>query len=789
MKNILIVLLLLIASVSFAQSDTTIVYLSKMGIVSDADISLGSSTFGTDQTTAIQDILNMAATRPLTVYWDVKVGITGDSVRSNTTIIAGQYGAIIRDNSNRAVLSNYHATPGTIADSNITIIGGIWNGNGYRGGVAKQSGAYASYGVVVGLRMNGVKGLIVKDLTILNTREWATSFFTVKDVLVSNVKIDQGTAYKITQDGLHFGGYCDNIKVYGLKVRSGDDALAFNTMTTTVDGQGNPMTFYAGKFGAETNIDVRDVYLDSTAMGIRIQSGNQWVDNVNIENVSGRAVNYWLVIDNYSGNPTGTTDVGAGNVGKVRIANISVITTSLSPAFGLPSGYGSALVNCNIKKLILSNYTRNFQSTSVYYPAVRIGGTNTVVGKLIIDGFGVDSSFSASNKTPQIVIDSATVKSFSFTHSTTTNTNPIDSSSLISVKGNATVNELILNGISNNGVSRILSDSATINYVSATNIRHISADTSIAPFYVMPADSVFDFGLSSFWGFKITEGIFHSKRGDGFSGLPPYLNPVASSLLTDFPNASLGFSLRKLSSLYSGACIKVRRSSDNTTQDIGFVSNSLDVTSLLSFVGSNDGFIQTWYDQSGNGNNLTQSTNANQPKIVSAGSVIMKNSHPTVNFISSSADYLVLNNSVSGAATFTAYEVGARANSTSFLLGLTPNNNATNAPYTIVCNAVSTIYVSNATTQLFVSDGGSTALNLLTTLNNSSLSLWINGNSQSLTVSGGVVSNTNMSLLGSRPYNGAFTNGYVSELVFYPHNKSGNNTGIWNNINSYYTIY
>ena len=57
-------------------------------------------------------------------------------------------------------------------------------------------------------------------------------------------------------------------------------------------------------------------------------------------------------------------------------------------------------------------------------------------------------------------------------------------------------------------------------------------------------------------------------------------------LLNSYPNAKLAFSLRKLSTSYSGSAIRVRRSSDNTEQDIGFVNNQLDTTSLQSFVGS-----------------------------------------------------------------------------------------------------------------------------------------------------------------------------------------------------------
>lgn len=65
--------------------------------------------------------------------------------------------------------------------------------------------------------------------------------------------------------------------------------------------------------------------------------------------------------------------------------------------------------------------------------------------------------------------------------------------------------------------------------------------------------------------------------------------------------ASYAYSLRKLRNGYAGSCIRVRRSSDNTEQDIGFVANFLDIASLTSFVGGDIGYVVKWYDQSGNG--------------------------------------------------------------------------------------------------------------------------------------------------------------------------------------------
>ena len=103
-------------------------------------------------------------------------------------------------------------------------------------------------------------------------------------------------------------------------------------------------------------------------------------------------------------------------------------------------------------------------------------------------------------------------------------------------------------------------------------------------------------------------------------------------LLDTYTGAAAAYSLRKLSSSYSGNAIRVRRSSDNTEQDIGFnVFGELDTVSLLAFAGTGDAFVKTWYDQAST-NDATQTTTANQPKIVSSGAVIVENGKPAVDF-------------------------------------------------------------------------------------------------------------------------------------------------------------
>ena len=104
-----------------------------------------------------------------------------------------------------------------------------------------------------------------------------------------------------------------------------------------------------------------------------------------------------------------------------------------------------------------------------------------------------------------------------------------------------------------------------------------------------------------------------------------------AGILDTYTGASAAYSLRKLSSDYSGDAIIVTTNGTDS-QSIGFVGNELDTATLESFAGSGDAYVSTWHDQSGNGRDFTQSTFANMPKIVSSGSTITQNSKPIVEF-------------------------------------------------------------------------------------------------------------------------------------------------------------
>lgn len=99
-------------------------------------------------------------------------------------------------------------------------------------------------------------------------------------------------------------------------------------------------------------------------------------------------------------------------------------------------------------------------------------------------------------------------------------------------------------------------------------------------------------------------------------------------LLLDLYPADAGYSIFKIRASYTGACITVRRSTDDEEMDIAFVNGKIDTTSLLSFVGSGDGFVSAWYDQSLFERHLFETVLNQQPRIVHNGNLELLEGEP-----------------------------------------------------------------------------------------------------------------------------------------------------------------
>ncbi len=280
----------------------------------------------------------------------------------------------------------------------------------------------------------------------------------------------------------------------------------------------------------------------------------------------------------------------------------------------------------------------------------------------------------------------------------------------------------------------------------------------------------------------------------------------SSLLLDDLSGSTGGFSLRKLSSSYTGNAIQVRRASDNTTQDIGFVNNQLDTTSLNTFCSGTDGFVTIWYDQSGNGYDLTQSTSINQFKIVNSGSIYNVNGKPA--FLGDE-DYLE-NSTKTASSTSTVFTVHKRVSDATNVsvvsfpaiastggsgkhIGLYYWYSDSGKPFGFnTWNGDSWGY-DNATSD-FDSQSLWTALIKEGDITTNGVKLFRNGIEKSLSqVRGTSVSRTIVDGVyvgrGGSP-SSQDSDGYYQEIIMWDDDYSlTNRTTIENNINTYYSIY
>jgi len=276
--------------------------------------------------------------------------------------------------------------------------------------------------------------------------------------------------------------------------------------------------------------------------------------------------------------------------------------------------------------------------------------------------------------------------------------------------------------------------------------------------------------------FLATHGILARRSAPSFVGL-----------LDTYSGASAAYSLRKLSSAYSGSAIRVRRSSDNAEQNFGFVNNVLDTASLLTFCGAGNGFVTTWYDQSGNANNGTQTTAINQPQIVSSGAMVTTNGKNSMSFDGSNDSFNLSSTITAAASNFNTF-VGKRDAIGRRLYGLAGGNSQ---QYLWAIFSDNFAYLQAKTTGYNVSASNlETTQLLLTGLNSAgTMSMFKNGNTLA---SSFVPMTLNMGISTIGNYSGSSgltCQCNLQEIVYYNSDQLSNRTGIETNINTFYTIY
>ena len=262
------------------------------------------------------------------------------------------------------------------------------------------------------------------------------------------------------------------------------------------------------------------------------------------------------------------------------------------------------------------------------------------------------------------------------------------------------------------------------------------------------------------------DNSIHSFNRAGFVGL-----------LDQYTGAAAGYSLRRLS-VNTTNVVRVRRSVDNAEAD--FTADEITDGTLLSWVGntaSDNGFVTTWYDQSGNSNDATQATASYQPKIVDAGVLVEENGKPAVDF-DGVDDYF----SITPITQTSEFSHFVTSKGTGFLYGTAIGGTNDYLRYTgnIRISINDTILAEGTNV-----DNLQTQTSFIRS-NTDLTTIYYNSNTgASSTISGDFNSNS----IGGYNNGTLFWNGNIQEHIIYSTDQSSNRTGIETNINDHYNIY
>jgi hypothetical protein len=261
---------------------------------------------------------------------------------------------------------------------------------------------------------------------------------------------------------------------------------------------------------------------------------------------------------------------------------------------------------------------------------------------------------------------------------------------------------------------------------------------------------------------------------------------VNSPLLDAYSGAAAAYSLRQLQS-GSYPVIRVRRSSDNTESD--FTAAQVTDGTLTTFCGAGNGFVRTWYDQSGNGNHAETTVTTRQPLIVSSGAVVTDAGKPAVSF-NGTSHYLTQTVNTTIAQPFTTIFAAQK------LSNLVRNQDYFRAPHNGAVLFVN--FLDNDRLYLFA--GASVNLgsigngaNFISSVvwNGASTAAIYNGTQTTINAGlGGLTSANKLNIAtGGVDAGSKQAHMLLKEFIVYASNQSTNLTAINNNVNAHYAVY
>jgi hypothetical protein len=289
-----------------------------------------------------------------------------------------------------------------------------------------------------------------------------------------------------------------------------------------------------------------------------------------------------------------------------------------------------------------------------------------------------------------------------------------------------------------------------------------------------------------------TQGIFTAESNG--TNLKIYANGSEQDSVSTYTavlnGTTIGARLDEVSHLtgqINEVIIYATDQSANRTAIEANIGETYGITGIPAYDNTVDGFVETWYDQSGNGNDATQLTANDQPRIVISGNLVTSsNGLPAirVNALAESFD-LDSNIALGNFSLFYTVEHTAFGSAVSWLSN---NSGSTYMRYTPIAYNVDTGAIDNGYINLDATLATATNYLISAIRGSGIIELSVSGSVQSNTDSNsGTLSVQKMFQRGSNETQGL--NGYAQELIIYPTDKTANRVAIETNINDHYNIY
>ena len=266
---------------------------------------------------------------------------------------------------------------------------------------------------------------------------------------------------------------------------------------------------------------------------------------------------------------------------------------------------------------------------------------------------------------------------------------------------------------------------------------------------------------------------------------------AATDLLLDtYTGAAAAYSVRKLDKDYTGSCMRVREDSGDTESDIGFDgSGNLDTSAIATHCGSANGYVVTWYDQSGNSNNATQSTSGSQPQIYNGTAVITENGKPAVDFDGTNDGLEIDYTSTFTNISIWSVHTGTNGSVISSYPGGTPKNFLSQD---MTSNAYRSIIRNSANTLRQVSTGTTSDTQVLHHTHYDRVNLGVafdGGTLQTISAPLGDIETSTAGIdIGKAPSTENYLNGNIQEILLWNSDEASNRTGIETDIDTYFSI-